>query len=356
MKYEAGRSAAVMPVLTGINIKKPGSQSKKIFLCLTLFFVLSLTSVSADIFMECERDAFPGSLIRLYVVANQKITNLYVMLNTENGEKIARFDGFKYNPGQITGFSNILSNIECMVVIISTGSTIKSGKYQASVYINNEDSPKKEFPIVIVQKEFEKETIPLNKSLSGLRTDNSERKEKESQSIYKLLSTFNKENVFTDAALMKPLTAEPCKITSKYGEIRKFVYTDGGTGNSIHNGIDYAAVKGSPVYSCAFGRVVFAGYRLVTGNSVIIEHLPGLYSLYYHLDSLSVTENTFVAQGTKIGLLGSTGLATGPHLHWEIRNQKITVDPDFLIANSLIDKDKIISIIKSDFTDMAGGR
>ena len=80
-----------------------------------------------------------------------------------------------------------------------------------------------------------------------------------------------------------------------------------------------------------------ASERIITGFTVVIEHLPGLYSLYYHLDSLSVREGQRVSQGDRIGTVGSTGLATGPHLHWEVRSAGVAVDPDLLVKRSLID-------------------
>jgi len=320
-----------------------------------LFFILTI-SINAEIIIKSESKTFQGGLIRVFVVADEKIENLYVLLNTENGEKIGRFEGFKYDPGKIIGFTSRSSNIECMVAIISTGPTIQHGKYKAAVYINNEKSCRKEFTLSIEQKVFGRETITLNQNLSELRTDSSERRENESREINKLFATFNKDNVFTETTIVKPLTAEPCYITSKYGDVRRFIYKDGGAEGSIHNGIDFAAEHGSLILASASGKVVFAGDRLITGNSVIIEHLPGLYSMYYHLDKLYVIENMFVSKGATIGVLGKTGLATGPHLHWEIRNQKITVDPYFLISNPMIDKDKIISIIKNSFADIAEGR
>jgi murein DD-endopeptidase MepM/ murein hydrolase activator NlpD len=328
---------------------------KKIFLCIIIFFIFSI-SVNAKIIIESEETTFPGGLIRVYVVANEKIKNFYVLFNTEDGKNIARFEGFRYFFGQIADLLNKPPNVECMVAIISTGSTIKNGKYKVAVYINNEETPRKEFPVSIEKKEFKTETISLNRSLSNLRTDTSERREKESQEFNRLLSTFNKENVFTESVLIKPLTAEPYYITSRYGDIRKFVYQDGRTANSIHHGIDYAAAHGSPIFASAAGKVVFAGDRLITGSTIAIEHLPGLYSLYYHLDKLYVTENMIVSKGVTIGTLGSTGLATGPHLHWEIRNQRRPVDPDFRMENAMIDKDKIMSIIKNNFADIAEGR
>ena len=73
--------------------------------------------------------------------------------------------------------------------------------------------------------------------------------------------------------------------------------------------------------------------RISTGWSIVIEHLPGLYSLYYHLSEMEVKEGDFVKQGQLIGKSGSTGLATGPHLHWEMRLNGEAVRPEFFISN-----------------------
>ena len=69
--------------------------------------------------------------------------------------------------------------------------------------------------------------------------------------------------------------------------------------------------------------------RISTGWSVCIEHLPGLYSLYYHMSKLNVEVGQIVEKGKLLGLSGSTGLATGPHLHWEVRLNIEAVNPDF---------------------------
>ena len=73
--------------------------------------------------------------------------------------------------------------------------------------------------------------------------------------------------------------------------------------------------------------------RITTGYSIVIEHLPGLYSLYYHLSEMKVQEGDYVKQGQLIGKSGSTGLATGPHLHWEIRLNGTAVRPEFFVRN-----------------------
>jgi murein DD-endopeptidase MepM/ murein hydrolase activator NlpD len=89
--------------------------------------------------------------------------------------------------------------------------------------------------------------------------------------------------------------------------------------------------------------VVLARPRIVTGNSVVIEHLPGVYSLYYHLDTIAVSEGEMVQTASLLGTSGSTGLATGPHLHWEIRVSGENTDPDALVARPILDRDAILA-------------
>jgi murein DD-endopeptidase MepM/ murein hydrolase activator NlpD len=77
--------------------------------------------------------------------------------------------------------------------------------------------------------------------------------------------------------------------------------------------------------------------RINTGYSIIIEHLPGVYSHYYHLSEMRVHEGDIVQSGDVIAASGATGLATGPHLHWEVRIAGENADPDYLCARALID-------------------
>jgi len=84
---------------------------------------------------------------------------------------------------------------------------------------------------------------------------------------------------------------------------------------------------GTPVKAPAAGRVVFAQYLLNTGNTVAIEHGAGLKTFYFHMDSLAVAEGETVAQGQKIGEVGTTGYSTGPHLHFEMRIANQAIDP-----------------------------
>jgi murein DD-endopeptidase MepM/ murein hydrolase activator NlpD len=96
-----------------------------------------------------------------------------------------------------------------------------------------------------------------------------------------------------------------------------------------HQGIDYAAASGTPVSALGDGEILFAGYRGSYGKLVIIKHRNGYSTYYGHLSRISkgVTRKARVAQGEVIGFVGATGLATGPHLHLEIRVAGKPVNP-----------------------------
>ncbi|MFN8945850.1 MAG: M23 family metallopeptidase [Pseudobdellovibrionaceae bacterium] len=95
-----------------------------------------------------------------------------------------------------------------------------------------------------------------------------------------------------------------------------------------HLGIDLAAPKGTPILASQSGIVVYAGRDFKGyGNMILIENGQGWASLYAHLNQFFVTEGSKVKQGEVIGAMGSTGRATGVHLHYEIRKNKGPVDP-----------------------------
>lgn len=95
----------------------------------------------------------------------------------------------------------------------------------------------------------------------------------------------------------------------------------------LHAGVDYGAAPGSPVRAARSGTVTRVGTDPIMGNYVLIEHAGGFETFYGHLQSAVVTLNQRVESGTMIGLVGSTGVSTGPHLHFEIRHNGIPRDP-----------------------------
>ncbi|HEX2209663.1 MAG TPA: M23 family metallopeptidase [Longimicrobium sp.] len=99
-----------------------------------------------------------------------------------------------------------------------------------------------------------------------------------------------------------------------------------------HNGIDYAAGYGTPVYATADGSVSYAAVRGGYGNMVEVQHPNGYAARYAHLSRSAVREYQPVRQGDVIGYVGATGLATGPHLHYEVRRKGQPVDPAVAMA------------------------
>lgn len=100
-----------------------------------------------------------------------------------------------------------------------------------------------------------------------------------------------------------------------------------------HLGIDFSVKKGTPVFASAGGVIIFAGYSIDYGNSIIIDHNDGYITKYFHCSSLLKKEREVVEQGEMIALSGNTGIkTTGPHLHFEIwRNYKPINPVDALI-------------------------
>ncbi len=95
----------------------------------------------------------------------------------------------------------------------------------------------------------------------------------------------------------------------------------------LHAGVDFGASSGTPIAAASGGTVVFSGTIRGYGNVVVVDHGGGISTLYAHCSARLVNEGATVTQGQTIALVGATGLATGPHLHFEVRKNGAPVDP-----------------------------
>ena len=132
--------------------------------------------------------------------------------------------------------------------------------------------------------------------------------------------------VKTDSALFSKSFGLPLannrKIVAPYGELRK-----SGEQMIRHLGIDFSSLKGSAVAAINDGIVREAENDPIYGNTVIVDHGVGIFSLYMHLDAIKAKVGQSVKSGQVIGTVGETGYATGPHLHLSIKINTISVDP-----------------------------
>ena len=111
-------------------------------------------------------------------------------------------------------------------------------------------------------------------------------------------------------------------ISAPFGEKR---ITE--SGEVRHLGTDFAAPKGTDILAIASGTVTAAYKGTLYGNTVVVDHGERVYSLYLHMDSITVKEGEKVSQGQKVGTLGSTGYSTAAHLHLSLKINGISVDP-----------------------------
>ncbi|MGI6478390.1 MAG: M23 family metallopeptidase [Salinivirgaceae bacterium] len=105
-----------------------------------------------------------------------------------------------------------------------------------------------------------------------------------------------------------------------------------------HTGVDYAAMYGTPVYATGDGIVVATGWDSGYGNRVIVNHGFGYKTVYAHLQKCSVKVGDKVKRGKLVGLVGNTGVSTGPHLHYEVRKNNNPVNPLYYYIDDLTDE------------------
>jgi murein DD-endopeptidase MepM/ murein hydrolase activator NlpD len=105
-----------------------------------------------------------------------------------------------------------------------------------------------------------------------------------------------------------------------------------GKKESVHYGIDIGAPRGAPVHAANDGEVVLARDCYYSGRTVVLWHGADLFTAYFHMDRLAVKRGQRVRKGDKLGVVGSTGRSTGPHLHWSVKLAGLYVDPESVLA------------------------
>jgi len=181
--------------------------------------------------------------------------------------------------------------------------------------------------IEIAAKEFPEENLAVAPKFVEPPPEARKRIERERA---KLAEIYRHREAYTPptAPFVRPV---PGIKTSIFGMRRLF----NGQPRSPHPGLDLRAEEGTPVYASGPGRVVLAEDLYYSGNIVIIDHGGGLFTLYAHLSEISIAAGAAAAAGDLIGLSGSTGRVTGPHLHWGAKIGDRPFDPEALLEASL---------------------
>ncbi|BCR21693.1 M23 family metallopeptidase [Borrelia sp. HM] len=306
---------------------------------LFIFFILiiellNINAVTDDVIkIQYKNEVFQGESI--YLASNKNFKKLS-LLGT-NQKPILSSYPFKFNVG----------NRKYYMALIGITPMIKEGKRKIEIEFENKKYIKE---IEIKKFNFKKTMIKFNKKKSKLiKNQQSPKAKEQAVTLWNIIGNIGDTTIYHYDKLVQPIK-DQYKITSLFGEQRIYMQdnTKISTNYKMHNGKDYATSKKekTPIFAAGKGKVVFARDREITGKTVIIQHLPGVFTIYLHLSKFGVKENTIVNTGEYIGNIGNTGISTGPHLHFEVRINGIAINPDFFFKQMLIDKNQIINNIK----------
>lgn len=185
---------------------------------------------------------------------------------------------------------------------------------------------KLQLDITIVKKDRGVRVLTLPKDMVELDQETLERAKKESQVMKEVLGASPFMPMW-NGTFTRPLEGEVVGVFGTRSVIN-------GMNRSPHSGVDLRADEGTPVRSIQSGKVVLVADHFFSGKSVVIDHGGTIQSMYFHLEKALVTEGEEVKGGQVIGLVGSTGRATGPHLHFGMRVNGARVDPLQFVALS----------------------
>lgn len=184
--------------------------------------------------------------------------------------------------------------------------------------------------VTIARRSFTQERLTLPKTMVDLDPETEKRAIAETRQLTTLYRTVTPERLWR-GKFTKPVgTRAP---GTGFGA-RRII---NGQPRSPHSGIDFAAPLGAPVVAANAGRVALVAEFFFPGRLVILDHGLGLYTLYFHLDTTTVVEGVRVDRGQTIGTVGSTGRATGPHLHFGAVVGSARIDPVTLLGLELTD-------------------
>lgn len=178
--------------------------------------------------------------------------------------------------------------------------------------------------LVVTPRQFRTRKLTVDPAFVNPPSDAVERINREAAELNELWSHSEMAKLWT-GAFVRPV---PDEANSAFGT-RSIL---NGEPRSPHSGADFNSPTGTPIKAPNGGRVVLAGDRYFTGNTVMIDHGLTLFSLFAHLSEIDVKVGDTVAAGDVIGKVGATGRVTGPHLHWSVRINGARVDPLSLLA------------------------
>ena len=204
------------------------------------------------------------------------------------------------------------------------GITLAAAPGRTSLEVQRPGQPESTVAFVVKRWHYAEQRLKVAPGQVDLSKDDLARFERERAHTAQVIATFSE----TPPASLQLRQPVPGPRSSSFGLRRVF----NGQSRNPHSGMDIAAPQGTPVLAPAPGRVIDTGDYFFNGNTVWLDHGAGWLTMVCHLFAITVKVGDMVAEGTPIGAVGATGLATGPHLHWGVTLNRTMVDPALFLA------------------------
>lgn len=208
------------------------------------------------------------------------------------------------------------------LAIVGVPLTVKPGSQQL---VAKDAKGSRNLDFVVGSKKYPEQRITLkNQRQVNPNPDDLKRIEGELEVQLKAYRSFTPgtpSNLLLDKPVAGPLS-------SKFG-VRRFF---NGEERNPHSGLDFAVPAGTPIKAPAAGKVILTGNYFFNGNTVFVDHGQGFISMFCHMSKIDVKVGDTVPRGGVVGKVGSTGRATGPHMHWNVSLNDARVDPAIFIG------------------------
>ena len=282
---------------------------RRIFLIIVAVSIFSLAVKAMADTLELIGPAQPvaqGEVVRILL---RGVTNGSEMKGSWQGQPVEFFKIDEEHYGSLVGIDLKLA----------------PGTYPLEVAVNSPGNSTltKSKSITVVDKDYGVQRLTLPANMVTLDSATLKRVKKEGARFSRLWYKQNPRR-YWQGSFVRPV---PGERTTPFG-LRRIL---NGEPRSSHSGVDLRATEAEPVRATNHGKVVLVGEFYFHGKAVVVDHGWGIYSMYFHLSQVDVAEGDFVGKNAIIGLAGSTGRATGPHLHWGVRIGGARVDPFALL-------------------------
>lgn len=184
---------------------------------------------------------------------------------------------------------------------------------------------KQSFNLKVIPKDYPAQELKVDSKFVDLSKADADRAAVERKRNDEVIARYTPEKIWT-LPFFRPV---PGELSSTFGLRRVF----NGQPRNPHRGLDFRAAAGDPIRAVADGVVALADNQFFAGNVVYVDHGLGVFSVYMHMSEIGVREGDKITRGQVVGKVGSTGRATGPHLHLSLMLQSTGADPLPLLEN-----------------------